>query len=134
MKMATFLLCLSAVFLKTCGEEATGFLFAEPFTMQIGETQTAKEDANLTLSWLNLKEDSRCPKGATCVWEGRVVVSLGVNGDEVELRLEPNEPKAAIHTTGQYHVEVKSVSPYPNEGQTIAQEEYRLEIVVQKVP
>ncbi|MEM6325875.1 MAG: hypothetical protein AAF791_02035 [Bacteroidota bacterium] len=51
----------------------------EPFTLALGESV---EVAGHSLRFVDVAEDSRCPIGATCVWEGRAKVTLSASGPD----------------------------------------------------
>ena len=57
------------------GAAATG----EPFVLAQGE---AVEVAGHALRFLDVVEDSRCPEGVTCVWEGRAKVRLSASSPD----------------------------------------------------
>ena len=87
----------------------------------------------LELRWLEI-DDSRCPTGVTCVWEGQVVVSLevarGEDGPiEVELLNQPgSEPEAA--RAFDHDLRLLGVEPHPKHGVETPRGDYlaRLEI------
>jgi hypothetical protein len=71
----------------------------------------------LELTWLEI-EDSRCPEGVECVWEGEVAIEVGAKrGDEdlgtVRLLLSSRDETAGHTRIGPYDVALLSVSPYP---------------------
>ena len=88
---------------------------------------------NLKLRWLRL-DDSRCPIGITCVWEGQIVAAVEVARDaedsvELELRLrvgiEPETSRAFDH-----ELVLQEVAPHPKDGVTPERSDYvaRIEI------
>ena len=91
------------------------------------------EYQNLELRWLEL-DDSRCPIGVTCVWEGQIVATVEVaRGAEasVELELvlragiEPETSRAFDH-----ELVLRGVDPHPRDGFTPERSDYvaRIEI------
>jgi hypothetical protein len=92
------------------------------------------EYQDLELRWLAL-DDSRCPIGVTCVWEGQIVATVEVaRGGEgsVELKLplrvaiEPETSRAFDH-----ELVLQGVDPHPRYGVTPERSDYvaRIEIV-----
>ncbi len=75
----------------------------------------------LKLRWLEI-QDSRCPIGVTCIWEGQVVVTLEVaRGEERPVEVE------LIHQVGHeiqparafdHDISLLGVDPYPRDGVT----------------
>lgn len=54
--------------------------FNTPFTLSVGKRTTFKNGLQMTLVRLN---DSRCPKGAVCVWEGEVIAQFSTIGGKI---------------------------------------------------
>jgi len=75
-------------------------------------------------------EDSRCPEGVTCIWEGRVLLrttlesGLGTSSHVFTL----GEPV----TTEAEEITLIEVTPYPREGTLIAPSDYRFHFTVKK--
>lgn len=69
------------------------------FTIERGrEVEIAGE--GLTVRFVSVVSDSRCPKGAECIWEGyaRILVRLGKEGEDaasVRLNIPPRSEKNA---------------------------------------
>jgi hypothetical protein len=93
--------------------------------------QVAYEQQGLTLEFVRVSEDSRCPSDTTCVWAGEVKV-------QVETRLDTAGPvqheiKAGEHATvGAFRVVVVDVQPVPVSTRQIPQEEYRVTLKVEQ--
>lgn len=74
----------------------------------------------ISVTFLNLISDSRCPIGATCIWAGLVEVrlSVNVNGQEQVFNLssQPNfgdkVPESQI--VNGYSVKLVDLKPYPD--------------------
>lgn len=74
-------------------------------------------------------DDSRCPDGVVCVWEGEVAIELaatqdGEELDTVRLLLSSRDEAAARTGVGDYTVELVAVTPYPQEGVEPARADY----------
>ena len=71
--------------------------------------------------------DSRCPKGANCIWQGEGKVTLNVNSTLVELStLNPTKD-----TLG-YHFLLISLLPEPDINKSITDNDYVLKMKVSK--
>jgi hypothetical protein len=88
-----------------------------PFTLKHGETRGPVTFVDFT--------DSRCPRNAVCVWQGEVSVQLKVNAENVTIKV----PGTA--TAGGYRIEVREVTPYPDDPPP-AKSEYRAVVVVNR--
>jgi len=72
--------------------------------------------------------DSRCPLGVQCVWEGQVAATVEVSRDEfaprvVELVLRSGLDAGAKAVAG-HQLRLLNVEPYPREGVTPERREY----------
>ena len=109
----------------------------EEFSLHIGESIVITGE-DLDIKFVEVSEDSRCPKDVTCVWEGRVtaVVEISIGGSSQQLNLsQPGQTDApAREKYGGYELTYK-VEPYPEKAEVeITSDEYRLLIVVNSAP
>ena len=92
--------------------------------LRFDETVSA---AALRLRWLELN-DSRCPLGVQCVWEGQAVVTVEISGDDlaaerVDLTLRAGVEPAVV-VVAAHELQLLDVEPYPREGVTPERGEY----------
>ena len=109
----------------------------EEFSLRIGQSVVITGE-DLEIRFVEVSEDSRCPKDVICVWEGRVtaVVEISTGGSSQQLNLsQPGLTDApAREKYGGYEL-IYKVEPYPEKAEVeIAAEEYRLLIVVNSAP
>jgi len=107
----------------------------EEFSLPVGQSVVITGE-DLGIKFVEVSEDSRCPKDVTCVWEGRVtaVVEISTGGSSQQLNLsQPGLTDApARQKYGGYELTYK-VEPYPEKAEVqIAADEYRLLIVLNK--
>ncbi|MBN1691810.1 MAG: hypothetical protein JW901_12415 [Dehalococcoidia bacterium] len=106
------------------------------FSLSIGQIAEIKSE-HITLQFEGIQEDSRCPKGATCFWAGRVISVLLINDNGLISRIVLTEPGTTnqpdINTYRQYEFTLL-VQPYPELGKQLSKEEYRLFLTVKKIP
>lgn len=103
----------------------------EPFEVKAGETGRLA-DETLSVRFDRVTEDSRCPVGVQCVWEGDAGVQL-------TLEKPPAAAEARVlHTSRRFGRETEyaglvvrlvDLQPEPREGATIAPEDYRVKLV-----
>ena len=86
----------------------------------------------LVIKFKSVEDDSRCPKGAVCVWEGNAAIVLELkssNGDtltsNLNTALEPKEVKFSDLT-----ILLKSLAPYPILDTIINSKEYIATLLV----
>jgi len=128
-----FTLFMGVVFMAgTCdntAKDAATFTVGETFTLAPGEIRTNK-DAAMTVSFVGVTEDSRCPKNTNCVWEGEAKIKLMINEDAMELVIRQGDPAQAQQSyEGGYIIEAQSLAPYPD-GTKINPSTYQLQLMV----
>jgi hypothetical protein len=109
------------------------FELGEPFTLVADLTYRA-ESADLQIGQFRVSEDSRCPRGVTCAWEGQSIVNMIVNNQPLSLTLQAGDPSLAVKTVGDYRFEAQKLEPYPADGKSIDPAAYVLTLLVQKIP
>lgn len=109
-------------------EQLIESLLDEEIQIKIGESVTL-ERGSLTIKFKSLVEDSRCPQGVVCIWEGNAEVILEVSKNEITLNtaLDPKEK-----VVGDYNIQLRDVIPYPKAGEELKPENYSIKIVVSK--
>lgn len=89
--------------------------------MELGQTISLK---GVSLTFMDVIEDSRCPKYTNCIWAGRavVLVEVEVNGKKEQKKIylgetRNNEPTSkTLYSKEEYFIEVVALNPYPEEG------------------
>lgn len=81
----------------------TDVTLGEPFELQVGEVAVLR-DQQLSIRFLSVLEDSRCPTGSLilCIWAGRVRLRLAVaplSGDEAFVELHFGDYTAQLVLT-----------------------------------
>lgn len=136
-KYNLYLLASAAIFLLLAGCIGTDELTADlgqEFTLSIGQSARI-EGESLQVSFEEVLEDSRCPTGATCIWEGRVSIAVEITDNESPYRMvliqSGMSDQYASETYKEYQFTFK-VNPYPELGTEIATGDYRLLLTVSK--
>ena len=81
--------------------------------IKIGETCSV-EKSKASIKFLNVLEDSRCPKGVNCIQPGEAVIMVEVAGTNRRLIID-TDPKTKTRTTIEGGtVEILSLAPYPD--------------------
>jgi hypothetical protein len=102
------------------------------FTVRVGQTVTISGE-QLSLTFAKVTEDSRCPIGVVCIWEGNAQIA-------VTLSTPPNAPETILlntnpsfPTTGtylDYTVTLVDLKPYPRSTGPIPESRYRATLLV----
>jgi hypothetical protein len=83
------------------------------------------DDGRLTIDFLRVAADSRCPSTANCVWAGDAAAELRLTASREARTVTVHtttEPRRASH--GGYDVALVHVEPYPDGHRPIAPAEY----------
>lgn len=119
--------------LLSCGSATAGT--AEPgkvFTLGVGETaRLAGQEYEVTLKGVG--QDSRCPEGVQCVWEGDAVVTVRItagNAAPAEHELHTNARFATAVTVAGCELRLVALNPHPKQGVTLAADGYRADFTL----
>jgi hypothetical protein len=98
----------------------------QAFDFKVGQ-EASISSQQLTLKFLSISEDSRCPQGTICIWEGngKVNIELTPTGQPpyvVELNTATSLKSEATYLS--YKISLLDLQPYPSAGSTIQQSEY----------
>lgn len=75
----------------------------------------------ITLKFLEVVEDSRCPKGVNCIWAGRAIVKVEVTADGQKAiktlifgQTRPGEEKNVnLYNSSKFLINGLTLNPYP---------------------
>jgi hypothetical protein len=100
----------------------------EEFSLHKGESVGIKGEG-LQVKFVGVVEDSRCPRGVTCVWEGRVSCAVEITYNKSIYRIVLTQPGLSEQPAGttfeNYNIDLR-VEPYPEAGKDITESEYLL--------
>jgi hypothetical protein len=99
-----------------------------------GEARHVPE-TDLTLTFVRLVADSRCPTGVTCIREGDASVLVRVDrpgSAAADLTLHTSGPGSRDGVVDDVLVTLIDVMPYPREDQTPRPEEYRVTLLIRR--
>jgi len=89
---------------------------AETFDLAVGEfyTLNAGSSDQFTIGFTAATEDSRCPTGVTCFWQGNAAIALSIQKEEAAAEAFTLHT-AFENSTERHHYTIKldTVSPYP---------------------
>jgi hypothetical protein len=106
------------------------------FSLGIGQIAELKGE-QLTIQFEGIRDDSRCPKGATCIWQGNVSSILQINDNGLSSKIvliEPGLSDQYYKNTYKQYEFTSHVQPYPELGKKISNEDYLLFLTVKKIP
>ena len=122
-RLAAILTCLALAGCGAADPDAKEIDLGAEVTLAPGETVSVKTAA-MTVRFVAVTEDSRCPRDVTCVWAGEVKVSLSIQeSSKVASPAEVSEGGSTL--AGGYRVTLVRVEPHPVTGANIAPQAYR---------
>ena len=103
------------------------------FSLKIGQAAVINAQ-KVSLKFITVHDDSRCPTGVQCVWAGNaaVVVELSKNKKKLvqatlNTSIKPNELEYK-----DYKIKLVGLNPYPKADQRINQKDYQAVLIVTK--
>jgi len=118
------------------GEGTVKATLNQEFSLAIGQTAGLTGEP-LTIQFVEIQDDSRCPKGAMCIWQGRVSAVLQVSDGSDSTKIVLTEPGLSDqYGRGTYkkYEFTSHVQPYPELGKKISREDYRVLLTIKKIP
>ena len=105
----------------------------DQFSLKVN--QTASEPANISVKFLNVTGDSRCPSGVTCIWQGDVtaVVNIMKNNQDLgnfNLINGLGDKNATAQISSNYFLQLVKVEPYPSNGTHVPLSNYNATFVL----
>ena len=102
--------------------------------MKQGESQRLA-DADFTVFFETVLEDSRCPKGANCVWAGDATVRIRIEAPGVPAvthTLHTNDGFQREVIQGNWRIQLSSLMPEPTTDGPPRSDEYRATLLIQR--
>ena len=111
---------------------ATAAKRSETVRVQINKEKRVPQ-SKLSVRFVELVEDSRCPTDTNCVWAGNAKIKILVskNGRSHELTLDTNGPKQAATAEG-YSIKLVGLTPEPRSNVRINRNGYIATLAVTK--
>lgn len=114
---------------------STGAPLGEEFRMKIGQRVTIKGQ-KLSIKFSAVRDESRCPTGVQCVWEGNAVVVVEVSKKKknvVQAMLNTNASIKPNHLEYRgYTIKLAGLNPHPKADQRIDPTDYEAVFLVTK--
>jgi len=103
------------------------------FTLGVGQSATVAGE-NLTIKFVEVISDSRCPAGAVCIWAGEASCLIEITDAATtheKVLVESGVPSTATDDFNEYKFTF-SILPYPDVGKQIDAKDYQLRLMVDK--
>jgi len=115
----------------SCEADRITASLGQEFVLPVGQTAVI-DSIDLSIKFIEVYTDSRCPKGAECIWTGealcRLLFTLAGSPAEMDLT-QPGGDVAASDYFIMYRIDFK-LEPYPEAGKPIAASDYKLVMTI----
>ncbi len=106
------------------------------FQLRVNQT-ISLESYNIIVNFLNVTEDSRCPSGVTCVWQGEVKIFVNIIENKQDLgdfslTSRAGENNLAIQVFDGHLIQMTKIEPYPISNKKILLSDYVATFVISK--
>lgn len=104
------------------------------FDLKINQSAEIKSE-DITVTFLNVTSDSRCPSDVTCIWQGQAGIEINLQKGEEDSTVSlsiggDSSPEESIFDM--YLIQFMDLSPYPISTKNIQSEEYTATIKITK--
>lgn len=102
------------------------------FTLTIGQ-KAVVDKTDLKIRFDKILEDSRCPAGVQCIWEGRVSVSVELEDSQGRYKMvliQPGSSDNYVTETYKNYLITYKITPYPQQNEEIDDSGYRLLLII----
>lgn len=134
-QLLLFICLIPCIISCTDSDDCQGFKLDQEFEMAINETiENCPENITATLSEI---QDSRCPMGGECIWEGMIVIQgeMTIKGKTYALQLSNNQQASGFppeFSASKYTVKLIDAIPYSDLHKTQNPEDKRAILVISK--
>jgi hypothetical protein len=130
-RAAIFLTCLALASCEAARTREQAVVPGVEFVLAPGATASLA-DREVTVRFVAVTEDSRCPLDTTCVWAGevRIQIALRVSGADSGVALAEGTSAVA----GGYRVTLSKVEPRPVSTAPIVASDYRATLTLTRAP
>ncbi|MEG9327365.1 hypothetical protein V6B16_05425 [Salinimicrobium catena] len=112
---------------------AQNIKIAEMDSLKLGEE---KIFGNISVEFIRVISDSRCPESVACIWEGEAKILLGINFNRnySEKQVTISGRTSKILELGEIKFSILQLDPYPVTPKKITPKEYSLGSILDTAP
>ncbi len=105
-----------------------------PFQLRVNQTAFI-DSLNLSIGFVAVNEDSRCPSDVVCVWEGQTTISVSVQSANLtpsnfNLTSRGGESNLSVRDFHDFSLRLLEIAPYPKSTEHIGTSDYLATLVV----
>lgn len=129
--MGRLLLAVFVLAVVACDESFSGPTAPIDQVVVLAPGESATVD-QISVRFLRVVSDSRCPADVVCVWAGDAHVQIAVSSSDGEKDYDLHTADRKPTTHDGYTIQLVKVEPYPYTSKTIEPDEYRVTLKVTK--
>ena len=106
----------------------------QEFTLKFGQSARS-EGSGLKITFASVREESRCPKGVTCVWAGNAKVLIEISKDDggsAAFQLNTNINPKSVRYLG-YELSLEKLDPYPRADEQLKPSDYEATLLLRNL-
>ncbi|TRZ79541.1 MAG: hypothetical protein D4R90_03760 [Nitrosopumilales archaeon] len=120
----------------TFADKTLPLVFDTQFQLKVNQTFSINS-TGITVKFLNVTADSRCPSDVTCIWQGetRILVNVIQNNQDrgnFNLASSAGQQNLAVRVFDGYSISVGKVEPYPLGGKKLPPSDYLVTFEITK--
>lgn len=128
------LLAMASLFTASCGKNSgdVAAVLDHGFPLAIGQTAVI-DGEELEIKFIEILEDSRCPAGTQCIWEGRVSARVEFKDSEGSYKMvlvQSGSDNDYVDETYKDYLISYKITPYPQQNEEIDKKDYRLLLTI----
>jgi hypothetical protein len=105
-----------------------------PFQLRVNQTAFI-DSLNLSIGFVAVNEDSRCPSDVICIWEGQATINVNVrspniNPSNFNLTSRGGESNLSVKDFHDFSMRLLEIAPYPKSTGHIGTSDYLATLVV----
>ena len=105
-----------------------------PFQLRVNQTAFI-DSLGLSIGFVAVSEDSRCPSDVVCVWEGQATINVNVRSSNLDpnnfnLTSRGGESSLSVRDFHDFSIRLVEIAPYPKSTESIGASDYLATFVV----
>lgn len=126
---------LGLLSLAGCTGAGAGVSLGQEFQLAPGQSAIVKGE-ELTVRFIEVAADSRCPRGATCIRAGEAISQVEITSQGTTYPLALTQPGLSEPPKTDFkNYEITfDLRPYPQVGEELKKEDYRLQLEIVRKP
>ncbi len=103
-------------------------------TVDYGKKATVYKccENEINIAFAKVLQDSRCPTGVACPWQGTAIIGITVNDEDLITTIEINNPITKKILGINYNIRLLELNPYPDSSGPVNPNVYKAKIMLKR--